>query len=473
MPAGGSTPVVSVAAFADGVEGGTDAVLRFTRTGSLGSSLTANYSISGTATSGTDYTALSGTVTFATNSATADVTVAVTDDSTSEPTETVVATVTAGNGYLPDLIDATVNIFDNDAQYVSVVKVADAVENGATGTAQFSRIGDLSSSLTVNYSVAGTATSVTDYTALSGTVTFAANAATANVTVTAAVDAIYDPDETVTVTVGSGAGYSAGAADTAEVAIKDDIETVETTIHEESFQLYGSNGNVDVTLTVTFNAPGAAGLYTWSYVVSNPSSNTSSWSTFSVPIDGMDTDVGNLTSSNGWTGTVGTDTVSWAAGTTLAPGASATFAFTTDPREVGTGNVEVTGAGGSILAERPVAPAPKPVAAVPTVNVNFTNNTHNYTLNLSMTVSQGSGLASGNMPVFASIAATARDFVMGFLKDNDWAVEKAGDNGIRIRGKVLANGTIVAVKSLNWKITNNTSGSAIIEGFGPVTITNN
>src|SRR6476620_9936111 len=61
---------VSVVTFTGAKEGTIDGVFRFTRTEDLSSALTANYSVGGTATSGTDYTALAGTVTFAANSAT-------------------------------------------------------------------------------------------------------------------------------------------------------------------------------------------------------------------------------------------------------------------------------------------------------------------------------------------------------------------------------------------------------------------
>src|SRR5262249_43497929 len=72
-----------------------------------------------------------------------------------------------------------------------------------------------------NYSISGTATSGTDYTSLSGTVTFAAGSDTAIVTVVAVNDGSWDPDETVIATVTSGTGYSIGVEDTDTVVIVD------------------------------------------------------------------------------------------------------------------------------------------------------------------------------------------------------------------------------------------------------------
>jgi hypothetical protein len=59
------------------------------------------------------------------------------------------------------------------------------------------------------------------------------------------------------------------------------------------------------------------------------------------------------------------------------------------------------------------------------------------------------------------------------LKDNGWAVEKAGDNGLIIRGKLRPGDTLSGVKSLNWKVTDLVSGQAVVSGNGQVTVTNN
>ncbi len=469
-----TTPsVVTAAAGANAYEGGGAGTVVLSRTDTT-TGQSVNFSFGGTASS-TDY-AQPFMAYFDVGESSITITLYASDDSESEATETITFNLGSGSGYTVGTpASATINIFDNDAQVVSVAKIADAAEGGANGTLQFTRTGDLSSSLTANFTVGGTATSGTDYTSLGTTVTFAANSAIANVTVAVTPDAIYDPDETVTATVTSGTGYSVGGTSSATVNITDDISTVQTLIHQETFQLTGSSGNVNVTLSVTLNASGAAGLYTWSYTVSNPSSNTSSLTTFKIPVGGMGNDVANLTSSIGWTGTVGTDSVSWAAGTGLTPGSSATFAFTTDPREIGGAGVEA-GGGGGFFADLPTAPAPKPVSPIPEVTVSFRPGTNNYTLRLSLTPADGStGLASGDIAVFASGVGggtTARDYVYGFLKRNGWAVEVAGDTGLRILGKVGAGGIILAPTSLNWTQTGATD-APVIQGQGQVTVTNN
>jgi hypothetical protein len=79
----------------------------------------------------------------------------------------------------------------------------------------FSRSGEISSALTVNYTVSGTATLGTDYTGIAATpatktVTIAAGSATAIVAVDPNADVEIEHDETVALTLATGTGYTVG-----------------------------------------------------------------------------------------------------------------------------------------------------------------------------------------------------------------------------------------------------------------------
>lgn len=116
-PPGGAAITVSIAATdANAAEAAADpGVFTITRSGATTAALTVNLTYSGTATNGTDYTALPATATIAAGSASATITVTPIDDSTFEGAETVVATVAAGTGYVPgNVSSATVTIADND-----------------------------------------------------------------------------------------------------------------------------------------------------------------------------------------------------------------------------------------------------------------------------------------------------------------------------------------------------------------------
>ncbi|HKI92562.1 MAG TPA: hypothetical protein VJ986_09690, partial [Gaiellaceae bacterium] len=80
-----------------------------------------------------------------------------------------------------------------------------------------------SSDLTVSYSVSGTATRGSDFTT-AGTVTMPANAlgTTALIHISVIGDTTVEPDETVTVTLSSGSGYTVGSPDSATVTILND-----------------------------------------------------------------------------------------------------------------------------------------------------------------------------------------------------------------------------------------------------------
>jgi len=82
----------------------------------------------------------------------------------------------------------------------------------------FTRTGSTTNALTVNYNVGGTATFNNDYgqigaasfTGTTGSITFAAGASTATLTIDPTADTIVESDETVSLTLASGTGYTIG-----------------------------------------------------------------------------------------------------------------------------------------------------------------------------------------------------------------------------------------------------------------------
>jgi len=88
---------------------------RFTRTAPLTAALTVNFTVSGSATAGRDYTSIGTTVRFAVGSATATKTVSGINDSLVERDETVRVTLAGGTGYnVGSPSSATVTIKDDD-----------------------------------------------------------------------------------------------------------------------------------------------------------------------------------------------------------------------------------------------------------------------------------------------------------------------------------------------------------------------
>ena len=175
------------------------------------------YTVTGTALSGTDYTALSGTLTVPAAATTATVPVALLDDTAREGDETVVLTLAGGTTHTVGARDThTLTIADNDTPTVTFAQPSQHTGEGAgTRTVTVNLSVAQATPLTLAYTVGGTATPGADFTiAGSGTLTVPASATTATIPVALVNDGVDDPDETVVLTLGAGEGYRVGTADT-------------------------------------------------------------------------------------------------------------------------------------------------------------------------------------------------------------------------------------------------------------------
>jgi hypothetical protein len=203
------TAVVSIANTTDSAEPSTNGVLTVNLSNASSTNTVIAYSVTGTATSGTDYTSRSGTVTVAAGQTSATISVPVLTDSIAEGNETVIVTltgVTSGNASLsatPTALTATNTIVDDDIAYVTIVNTTNGAEPSTNGDLTVSLSNASSTNTVLAYSVAGTATSGTDYTALSGTVTVAAGQTSATISLPVLDDSIVESSETVVVTLAS------------------------------------------------------------------------------------------------------------------------------------------------------------------------------------------------------------------------------------------------------------------------------
>ncbi|WP_396754587.1 beta strand repeat-containing protein [Microcystis aeruginosa] len=210
-------PIINLAVSPASVteDGTTNLIYTFTRSGLTTNSLTVNYTLGGTATLNTDYTrtGTNNTVTFAAGSSTATVTVDPTPDTIVETDETVILTLAAGTGYTVGTTTPVTGTITNVTlpSVTLAVSPSSVTEDGTSNLIYiFMRTGDTTNPLTVNYTVEGTATNGSDYTLLPTSVTFAANSATATVTVDPTPDTIVESDETVILTLAAGTGYTVG-----------------------------------------------------------------------------------------------------------------------------------------------------------------------------------------------------------------------------------------------------------------------
>jgi len=209
-------------------EGG-NLVFTVTRSGTPAGNVTVNYATAnGTAAAGSDYTAASGTLTFTPADTTKTITVVTTDDATPEPSETLSLTLSSpSSGATLSRATATGTINDNDSTPVSfAIGNAAAVTEGGTLVYTVTKSGSTSLSYSVNYSTAnGSATSGSDFTAASGTLTFAPGDTSKTISVATINDTAPETAETVLVNLSGPTGGATVTTAQGSGTINDDDTT--------------------------------------------------------------------------------------------------------------------------------------------------------------------------------------------------------------------------------------------------------
>jgi chitinase len=157
------------------------------------------------------------------------VNVAVTGDTTVEPNETFTVKLTSPSGATLGTATATGTITNDDVSSITpTVSIANAsVAEGNSGSKSMPFTVSLSSAstsqVTVNYATAnGTATAGSDYTATSGTLTFAPGMTSQTVNVAVTGDTTVEPNETFTVKLTSPSGATLGTATATGTITNDD-----------------------------------------------------------------------------------------------------------------------------------------------------------------------------------------------------------------------------------------------------------
>jgi subtilisin family serine protease len=128
-------PVVSIVAtdVVAGEIGDTSAAFTLSRSGGADMPLTVRYSVTGTATAGSDYVALPGSVTFPAGSATATLVVSAIDDTIPEGVETAIVTLSPDAAYIVGLQSrATALIVSDEAPPDLVVSALAAPSSAGT-----------------------------------------------------------------------------------------------------------------------------------------------------------------------------------------------------------------------------------------------------------------------------------------------------------------------------------------------------
>ena len=245
-------------------EGGGQAAIVVQRTGGDDGATTVHYATgNGSATAPGDYTAESGTLTWGDHdSANKTFNVPVIDDATPENNETVNLTLSAATGAsLGTPSSATLTIVDNDSAgspgTLSFTTAQQSVgESAGDATVTVQRTGGSTGAVTVDYASSdGSATAGADYTAVAGSISFAAgDSANKTFIVPILDDSTIEPSETVNLTLANPTGGAAlGSPGSQTLTILDDDVPMGPCVDDDfTLCLHGTRFQV----TVDFRAPG-------------------------------------------------------------------------------------------------------------------------------------------------------------------------------------------------------------------------
>jgi uncharacterized protein YhjY with autotransporter beta-barrel domain len=273
-------PSVSIAVSPASVseDGATNLTYTVTRSLNLSSPTLVSLTQGGTATSGVDFTGAPATINIPAGATTATFTIDPSVDGTVENNETVTFTVVAGTGYTVGAPStATGTILNDDVPAVTVsVSPAAVAEDGAPNLIYTFTLNQANpgSATSINYTIGGTAANGTDYAAIASPLVIPAGNTTGTVTVNPTADTNIEADETVTLTLAAGSGYTVGVPNAATGTIlNDDLPNLvinDVTVNE------GNAGITNATFTVSLSAPAGPGGVTFNITTANGSATAGS-----------------------------------------------------------------------------------------------------------------------------------------------------------------------------------------------------
>ncbi len=256
---------VTVAPTSVSEDGATNLEYTFTRSGATIEPLVVQFSVGGDALvdddyqliGATDFDGLNGTVTFAQGASSVVLTVDPTADGNLEPDETVEVSLTAGEQYQIGVSASAVGTISNDDEVDLTVTPAMVAEDGAGNAVFLFSRADSVGSLTVNFTIAGSAelgvdyvqTGATTFDALSGvgTIVFADTESSVTLTLDPTSDSLVELDEWVTLTLAAGTGYNLSLPTPVTATIEnDDAATISVT----DVTQVETNGNTTFTFDV-------------------------------------------------------------------------------------------------------------------------------------------------------------------------------------------------------------------------------
>ncbi|MYJ13747.1 MAG: hypothetical protein F4078_05515, partial [Acidimicrobiia bacterium] len=300
--------------------------------------ITLSYSVTGSASSGTDFTTLTGTVAASAGASTVTIPVTVIDDNIDDDAETIVLTLVDATDYdLGTTSSTTITITDDDSAPTQIILSANpatlaedggAAAVGVTATVQGGTVFGTAKTVTVSGARTAGTVGVGAIAPFTITIPAGAQAASTDVTVTPQNDNVDEADATVTfsgilsgVTVSSAALMvtdddatpTALALSVAPTSISEgatgSARTVTVTATVQGSTVFGTNRTVAVTAAKTSGSVGVSGISPFTITI--PSGERAASADVTVAPQNDSTDESDATVT--FSGSLGTVTVSSAA----------------------------------------------------------------------------------------------------------------------------------------------------------------
>lgn len=213
-------------ASSSGQEGASPAVLKLLLSGAFTYPVSVDYTVAGgTATNGADYTLVNGTATFNPGEKVVVIPVTIINDTLSENNETFKVTLSnPTNAILGTIQSTTYTIVDTDVQpVVSFSTISSTANEGVSATVAVSLSAASGKTITVKYAVTGGTAKGggVDYTLANGTLTFNPGETIKNITIPLKDDTIFDPTETIKLSLVSAVNATRGSNNSHTLTIND------------------------------------------------------------------------------------------------------------------------------------------------------------------------------------------------------------------------------------------------------------
>lgn len=254
-------------------EDGDLATIEVVRSNNAAGTVTVDYqTFDGTATAGRDYVATSGTLTFGPNELTKTFTIPILNNDDVDPNRTVRLGLSNATGTgivgVPSL--ATLTIFDDDPvpaepQFIQFSQASSTVqEDGGQARIVVRRTGGTAGVVSIPYATApGSAVAGSDFTSVSGTLTFLSGEVEKTIVVPVIDNAEVDGNRNFLINLGQGTGAAAGTPSQTSVTIVDDESPPAGSFQ---FSMAGYTvSEADGQATITVTRTGGMGPATVSY----------------------------------------------------------------------------------------------------------------------------------------------------------------------------------------------------------------